>query len=301
MSNPIEDQPMDSAPLVIVNPVSGPSASRLLERDRLKLALRRRGLEPKWIETRPDRTAAAILNDNPGTGPVVVIGGDGTMQAAASQLIGGERPLLPVPRGSGNVFARALSMPPLLNQAFELLEHGRVVRVDVGRMGDQVFLLGAGIGLDADVIRGADRALKRRVGGLAYFVSATQNLPLDHHDFEIEIDGHRFRERAVGVHVANFGTRAGPFMLPPMADGRDGLLDVVVMRAHGLEEFFNLLATPIIPDQRMNKAVRFERGRRVEVRAVESLPVQVDGEDCGDHPGLHCEIDSAVLPVLVPS
>ena len=42
---------MDPAPLVIVNPVAGPSASRLLERDRLKLALRRRGLSPDWIET----------------------------------------------------------------------------------------------------------------------------------------------------------------------------------------------------------------------------------------------------------
>jgi len=292
---------MDSAPLVIVNPVAGPSASRVLERDRLKLALRKRGLVPEWIETQLDYDAGKIIDDHPGTGPVVIVGGDGTVQPAASRLCGGDRPLLVVPRGSGNVLARSLKIPVLLNQALALVERGRVSRVDVGRMGDEVFILGVGIGLDANVIRGADRGLKRRVGGLAYVYSAAQNLPVVHHDFEIDIDGRLIHERAAAVHVANFGTRAGPFVLPPMADGSDGMLDVVIMRAEGLEETLNLLAAPLMPDPHENKAVRYERGRRVEVSAVEDLPVQLDGEDRGDHPGLHCEIDPAALPVLVPA
>ena len=104
-------------------------------------------------------------------------------------------------------------------------------------------------------------------------VSAAQTLPVAHHEFEIEVDGRRFRERAASVHVANFGTKVGPFILPPMADGRDGFLDVVVMKAEGFEEVVSLLSTPLIPDQRLNKAVRFERGRRIEVRAVKELPV----------------------------
>jgi YegS/Rv2252/BmrU family lipid kinase len=291
---------MDPAPLVIVNPVAGPSASRVLERDRLKLALRRRGLAPEWVETRVDYDAGQIVDDHPGEGTVVVIGGDGTVQPAAGRLRGGDRPLLAVPRGSGNVFARSLGVPLLLDQALALLQRGQVIRVDVGRMGDEVFLLGAGIGLDANVIRGADRALKRRVGGLAYVYSAAQNLPVDHHDFEIDIDGRRIRERAAAIHVANFGTRAGPFVLPPMADGRDGFLDVVIMRAEGLEETLNLLAAPLMPDPHLNKAVRYERGRRIAVHATEDLPVQLDGEDRGDHPGLFCEIEPATLCVLVP-
>jgi diacylglycerol kinase family enzyme len=109
-----------------------------------------------------------------------------------------------------------------------------------------------------------------------------------------------FQERAASVHVANFGTRAGPFILPPMVDGRDGMLDLVVMKAARLEEVVSLLATPFIPDQRWNKAVRFERGREIQVRAAEILPVQIDGEDQGDHPGLHCHLEPASLPVIVP-
>ena len=75
---------------------------------------------------------------------------------------------------------------------------------------------------------------------------------------------------AVGtVHVRGVVARAGVIRGAVggagAADVDRMLVDVVVMRAHGIEEFFNLLATPIIPDQRMNKAVRFERGSRVFV------------------------------------
>lgn len=291
---------MDTAPLIIVNPVAGPSATRLLEPDRLRLALRHRGLAPEWIETRIDYDAGAIIDDHPGDGPVVVIGGDGTMHAAASRLSGGDRPLLAVPRGSGNVFARSLGIPLLLDRALALLGTGVTERVDVGRIAGGVFLLGVGIGLDADVIRGAGRELKRRLGGFAYVLSASQTLPVAHHEFEIEVDGTIFHERAASIHVANFGSRAGPFMLPPMVDGRDGMLDLVVMRAEGLEEVLSLLATPLVPDWQHNKAVRFERGRDIEVRSSKDLPLQIDGEDQGDHPGLHCKLDPASLPVIVP-
>ena len=289
---------MDADTLVIVNPVAGPSATRVLEKERLGRLLKQRGLPPEWEETEPDRDAGAIVDDHPGEGPVVVLGGDGTVHAAASRLVGTGRPLLPVPRGSGNVFARALGIPSTLDGAMALLEKGRKIQVDVGRIGDDIFLLGAGIGLDADVIRGADRALKSRIGGLAYVVSATQALPVDHHEFEIEIDGRKFHERAAAIHVANFGTLAGPFRLPPMADGRDGVLDLVVMRAEGLEETLNLLATPLISDQSHNKGVRFEQGHEIQVRARKALPVQIDGEDQGDHPGLHCRLMPGALTVI---
>lgn len=292
---------MDTEPLVIVNPVAGPSASRLLEKDQLKSALKRRQLPPEWVETREDYDAGAIVRDHPGDGPVVVLGGDGTVQAAAQELVGTDRPLLPVPRGSGNMLARSLHIPLLLERALDLIAHGRVVRVDVGRIGEEVFLLGAGIGLDGDVIRGAKRAIKRHIGGLAYVFSATQLLPVAHHDFEIVIDGRRFHERAASIHVANFGTRVGPFLLPPMADGTDGKLDLVVMRAQGLEEVLDLLTTPLRPEPRESKAVHFERGREIQVHTSDELPVQVDGEDRGDHPGLHCRLEPGSLPVLVPA
>ncbi len=286
--------------LVVVNPVAGPTAGRLLERDRLTRALRGAGLSGEWVETTADRDADEIIADRAETGPVVVIGGDGTVQAAARALRGGDRPMLIVPRGSGNILAQRLGLSPRLSAALDLLHHGQVRRVDVGSVAGEPFLLGVGIGVDARIVREADRRLKKQVGVFAYLVGAARTLPIEHHDFEIEIDGEVVHERGASVLVANFGTLIGPWTFPPRADGFDGRLDVAVLKAETLDQTLSLLASPILPPETVQKGVWVRRGQRVQVRATRALPLQIDGEDHGDRALFACEVVAADLPVLVP-
>ena len=287
--------------LVVINPVAGAHAQRVLERDRLRRALERAGLEPVWHETTPERGADRIIAEHPGDEPVVVIGGDGTVQSAARELVGGYRPLLVVPRGSGNVLAQRMSLSPRLDRALATLRRGEVRRVDVGTLGGEPFVLGVGMGLDARVIREADRRLKQQVGKLAYLVSVARNLPVQHHDFELEVDGHTISERGASVMVANFGTMIGPFVYPESADGTDGHLDVAVMKARTLEQSISVLAGPLLPREQADKGVRVHRGTHVRVRCEDDLAVQIDGEDRGDHCEVVCGMRERSLPVIVPS
>jgi diacylglycerol kinase family enzyme len=287
--------------LVVINPVAGANAQRVLERDRLRRALQRAGLDPTWHETTRERGADQIIAEHPGDEPVVVIGGDGTVHEATRRLVGGHRPLLVVPRGSGNIFAQRLSLSPRLERALETLRHGRVRRVDVGTLGGEPFVLGVGMGLDARVIREADRRLKQQVGKLAYLVSVARNLPVSHHDFELEVDGQTISERGASVLVANFGTVIGPFVYPERADGTDGLLDVAVMKARTLEQSISVLAAPLLPREQADKGVRVYRGTHVRVRCEHDLAVQIDGEDRGDHHEVVCGLRERSLPVVVPA
>lgn len=289
-----------SSALVIINPVAGPNAQRTLERDRLRRALEKAGLPSEWEETTPERDADDIIRESPADGVVVVIGGDGTVQAAARALIGTERPMTIVPRGSGNVFAQHLDLSPRLGPALSLARKGRVKRVDVGSLGGEPFLLGVGMGIDARVVREADRQLKRHVGPLAYWVSVAKNLPVRHHDFELEIDGESTAERGVSVMVANFGTRIGPFVYPEGARGDDGTLDVAVMKAENVEQVVGLLGNPVLPKGMADKGVRIYRARHVRVKADEAMAVQVDGEDQGDHHEFVCGLHDRALSVMVP-
>lgn len=292
--------PRAESALVVINPVAGPNAQRVLERDRLKRALEKAGLPPEWEETTPDHGADKIIQEDDGDGPVVVIGGDGTVQAAVRQLAGGERPLAIVPRGSGNVFALHLGLSPRLDAALALVQKGKVRHVDVGSLGGEPFLLGVGMGIDARVVREADRRWKRQVGKLAYFVSVAKNLPVEHHDFEIEVDGKTHAERGVSVMVANFGTRIGPFVYPEDADGDDGRLDVAIMKAETIEQVVGLLGSPILPKGMADKGIRTYRGTQVRVRSDRPMATQIDGEDVGDHREFVCGVRERVLPVLVP-
>lgn len=285
--------------LVIVNPAAG-SFGDEGTRPQLSRALQRAGLPGEWEETTPERGPAVIIADHPGEGPVVVLGGDGTVQDAAGALVGGDRPLAIVPMGTGNVLALRLSIPVQLEQALRVAVQGQVRRVDVGFLGEDPFLLGVGMGIDGRVVRAAARSLKKQFGKLAYVWSAVKNLPVQHHDFVVEVDGERREHRAASIMVANFGTQVGPWIFPPQAHGGDGRLDVAVMKANNLRETLGVLAAPFLTGTEEERpGVELYRGREVVVRSADPVATQLDGEDIGDREELVVSLRPSALPILV--
>src|SRR5437763_10547315 len=67
---------------------------------------------------------------------VIVGGGDGTVSAAASALVGTETKLGILPLGTLNHFARDLGIPTDLGEAAELIAEGSERSVDVAEMND---------------------------------------------------------------------------------------------------------------------------------------------------------------------
>jgi diacylglycerol kinase family enzyme len=287
-------------PLVIVNPVSGPAAQRTLEQHRLARSLAAAGMGETWHETSLDRDAGDIVADHPGDSPVVVVGGDGTIRNAVRELRGSERPLLIVPRGSGNILAHRFHIPNRLGAALDLLREGTTRSLDVGVCDGEPFLLAVGVGIDARVMREADRRLKQQVGKLAYIWGAARNLPIRHHDFDLEIDGRSDRVRACSVMVTNVGTYIGPWLYPPRSDACDGQLDATMMRAETLQQVLDLLATPFFREDMPNRGVEVRRGRRIVVEASEEIPLQIDGDALGSRHRFCCEIEPAALRLVVP-
>ena len=286
--------------LVILNPVAGPDAQRTNQRERLGKALAEAGLEPHWEETTREHNADSIIREHPGDEPVVVIGGDGTVQSAARELRGTERPMLVIPRGSGNILAKRLELSSRLSTTLALLREPRIRKVDVGSFDGEPFLLSVGMGVDALAIREADRDLKKQVGKFAYVVGAAKTLPVRHYEFEIELDGRKFEERGASVMVANFGTHIGPIAYPPDADGTDGKFDVAVMKTETIEQAIALLSASLFPRDASDKGVKVYHGCEVRVRCEEALAVQVDGEDRDDHREVVCSMRKCSLSLIVP-
>ena len=104
----------------------------------------------------PDEDFLADLE--PGA-TVVVAGGDGTTGFVARRLVGSGHPLGILPLGTFNSFARSLNLPRDVDQAIEVIKHGRAQPVTVGRLGDLPFLEAASAGLAGRVVE-AGEALK---------------------------------------------------------------------------------------------------------------------------------------------
>jgi diacylglycerol kinase family enzyme len=79
-------------------------------------------------------------------------GGDGTMNAVASQLVGTDTPMGVLPLGTLNHFAKDLGIPLKLEDAVANVFAGTRQAVDVGKVHDRIFLNNSSIGLYPGIV-----------------------------------------------------------------------------------------------------------------------------------------------------
>jgi diacylglycerol kinase family enzyme len=94
------------------------------------------------------------------------------VMACATALAGSQVPLAVLPLGTGNLVATNFDIPTDLDRALETALPRRRRRIDLGAIGDGRFVIAAGMGFDAAMLRDASHGLKARIGSLAYVWSA---------------------------------------------------------------------------------------------------------------------------------
>ncbi len=90
-------------------------------------------------------------------------GGDGTINAVASVLVGTGMRFGVLPLGTLNHFAKDLHIPLPLDEAIANIAQGRPQAVDVGEVNGRIFLNNSSLGLYPDVVRDRERQ-QRRLG-----------------------------------------------------------------------------------------------------------------------------------------
>ena len=219
--------------------ILNPRARLALEwRDALRCGLRRLGLR-RWWETEAPGHAAELAREAAldGASLLLVGGGDGTLHEVANGLLGPGRspalptlpPVLPLPLGTGNDFARSLGLPLAVERAARALFAGHLRRVDAGLVnGTEVFLNVVGFGLDAEVVR----VRWRRRTPRTYTPTVLRTLPT-YAPLALEVEGEAgwFRGRALAVSVLHGASIGGGYALAPGADPADGEFDVCVFEA----------------------------------------------------------------------
>ena len=263
----------------------------------------------RWYETSADDAGRGAAQEALRHGPAVVVvaGGDGTVRVVAEVVGDGGTPIALLPTGTGNLLARNLGLPlndvdRCLRIAFEgttrLVDVARAeLEDDSGRRSRQVFLVMAGIGLDAEMAEHASAQAKRRLGWFAYVSPIARSIVanrLFHLDYRID-DGHTRTVRAHTVIVGNCGTLTGNMLLIPSAVVDDGLLDVVMLRPKGRFDWARIgtrltlqgiahrsrlgrSMVRLTPDQR---TLAYAQGRQFEVRFGTAHGIELDGDSFG--------------------
>jgi diacylglycerol kinase family enzyme len=271
-------------PVLFVNPKSGGGAAA---RARIAERGRERGIEV--VLPRPDRSLTRAIAEavEGGADALGVAGGDGSISAVAAAAWPRRLPVICVPTGTRNHFARDLGLDPAdPAAALEAFADGTEVGIDVGTVNGRLFLNVVSLGIYGEAVRQpAYRNAKLRTlietaravlgpGGEIPELDLVDDRGVKHHRLAIVLVSNN--AYAPARPPASHGAR------PTLTGGRLGI--VVIGKPAGTR----------------HQPGRSWSAASLEVDAAARIHAGVDGEAVELDPPLRFEIQPAALRVRVP-
>ncbi len=225
-------------------------------------------------------------------------GGDGTLNELVCGLLGTETALGVLPGGTVNVFAREVGIPRTIEGAAETFVSGEVRRIPVGMASRRPFLLMAGIGLDAEVVRRLKSGFKHALGAGAFWIDgfrllAGYSMP----SLRIRCEGRELEGTGVIVGKTR---RYGPrHFIAAEAKLEEPLLHVVVFRGRNRRDYLRYLAGVVGGVHLRFRDVVSFKASALTVEADSSVPFQLDGEYAGETP-VDLSVGDELLSVVLP-
>lgn len=285
--------------------------------------------ETLWFETTEQDagqqvTASALRR---GAAVILAAGGDGTVRAVAEGLRDSSVPLAVLPSGTGNLLARNLDIPLTnLDASVAAAFTGRERKIDLGiaditrpdgTHSEHAFLVMAGLGLDAKMIKNTNTKLKKAVGWLAYIDGIARSLP-ELKPVRVQYKRDNEIVRSMSVHtiiVGNCGVLPGGLLLMPDAKPDDGVLDVAALRPRGPFGWAKVwqkvawengvlrksaIGRKIIDLSKDVRDVTYFTTRNLTMTVDVPQEFQLDGDEFGEAAQVHLTLDIAALTVKVP-
>jgi diacylglycerol kinase family enzyme len=287
--------PAPADPWLVVNPRSGDGKAG---RVGLVEAARGRGLRVHVLERGDDLVALAREAVAAGAGAIGVAGGDGSLGLVARVAVEADVPFVCVPSGTRNHFAGDLGLdrgdPVAALEAFA----GPERRIDVGMVGERMFLNNVSLGAYADVV--ADPGYRA-----AKLVTAHAVLPAslrgEHELLQVDLrdaEGREHRDVLVLLVASNRYELNG---VRERLDG--GVLQVSALRARTGAALAGLATRALVGGGRLPGGRGWAQWTTTTLRVsapLAQLPAGIDGEAATLPTPLEFRVLPGALRVLVP-
>ncbi len=311
--------PEANAVVISVNPIAG-ARSAWPRVERLVGLLSDQGFR---VEIRTDLSEVADLaNRWHGEGrlrALVGVGGDGTAAELVNRTEAGV-PLTMLPSGNENLLARHLGLGASPESICRTITDGKLIRLDVGKANDRIFLLMISCGFDADVVRRVHGRRKGHIRTRDYFRPILESIR--HYEYpelrlhweqlargsqppadglpSITPDGECSPPVIVRwLFAFNLPCYAGGLRLAPRADGADALLDICAFRRGSLRSGLRYAAAVVFRQHHRLADCTMKRVRRLQVTSDAEVPYQLDGDPGGLLP-VDVEAAPDRLTMIVP-
>ena len=281
----------------------------------------------RWLPTSKEDVGQGCAAEavESGASVVIVAGGDGTVRAVAEGVHSHSLPLALLPSGTGNLLARNLDLPlDDIDAAVNIAFTGDIRRIDVGRIeitrddrttSSHVFVVMAGLGLDAKMLANTDDKLKKKAGWLAYVTALAVTLR-DPNELRLRYSLNGGRSRSLRAHtlmIANCGSLPSNIVLLPDAEVDDGQFDIALLRPGGFFGWVQIFVKVIWENGVLRRtkagrafmteevsALRYVKATAMAVQLTRAEQIELDGDEFGAARAFDTRIAPGALSIKFP-
>lgn len=293
--------------LFIVNPHAGRGEMRDYLMDCLEI-FGKAGYETTVYLTQGARDAERMVQENAYRfDRIVCAGGDGTLDEVVNGMmqISGEKKIIGyIPAGTTNDFAHSLHIPFHAEDAAEVIVHGKVFALDIGRFNDRYFTYIAAFGAFTGVSYSTPQPYKNLLGHAAYVLEGIRTLPSIKavHAVVTTDQNERVEGDFVYGMVTNATTIGGVLNVSAEeVQMDDGLFEVLLIRQPGnplqLQGIINLL---LAQNMDSNQICHF-KAASIHIEMDEAANWTLDGEFGGRVQSIQIQNCHQVLPLMIPA
>lgn len=229
----------------------------------------------------------------------VAVGGDGTLNQIASELVNSSTALGIIPFGSGNGLARALGISMQSNKAIEGLNLSKNIKIDCGKANEHYFFNVCGFGFDAHV-----SAAFADAGSRGFKTYAKESLKAIR-NFKPEVikvvkGEEKEKYSAFILAICNGPQYGNNAYISPQAILNDGKFNMSIIKQVNWLNFVGLGSKLFLKNLHLSKHVKTEIVKNVEVQRDNEGFVNIDGEPIWFPQKVKIEMHSLSLNIVIP-
>lgn len=236
---------------------------------------------------------------------LVVSGGDGTLREIVSGYVKNEKlfvPILYLPTGTTNDFARTLNLSKTFEKNLALLVQGKVMPIDIGRFNDAHFVYVAAFGAFTEVSYTTPQINKNMLGHLAYVLEGiTQLSQIKGFSCEIKWEQGCISGEFLFGGICNSDSIGGmKRRIGPKSQLNDGYFEAAFVRKPNQLQDLPKLIAQLVSGEDDGEQIIILQTKTITITAKEPIHWTLDGEDGGFHQVVRIENLYRVVEIIVP-
>jgi len=280
----------------IINPISGTGKQNGIE----KLIKKNINFKYELVFTKKsgDATILSKRAVDKKIDVVIAVGGDGTVNECAKEIIGSETALGVIPCGSGNGFAFHFGMNKNIKTALLQLNSCKISLIDSCTVNQIPFVNVSGIGFDAHIAHLFSNVKKR--GLLSYLkIISNELFAYKAKDYYLSYNKKKMHVKANLIAFANTSQYGNNFLISSEASAKDGLIDFVIIKELPKWKIIQFFYQLIKGRVHRSKYVKIIRADEMLIDSTNNI-LHLDGEPITSKSPIMIKAHHRTLKIFIP-